>query len=211
MVASRPMSASASWVKPLLEVLESKTSVKVLGAVFVITLAALRLPRSWKDQIYMTPWVSWLWPWLVVICAFCGLMLLFIGIDHFIIAPRSAHRTARIKSDPAKKGIETYFKNLSRDEIEKLSQYAEGNYTSRSFFPNDGIVHGLIHKGILYEASNKSVTLFPGAQPMFPYNVTDLAAPYLRKERFQQIVNEITKREQEARQASTGDRSGQKP
>ena len=135
---------------------------------------------------------------------FCGLMLLFTGADHFFVTPRSILRAAKVKSDAAKKGIETHLENLSRDEIEKLLQYSDGNYTSRHFYSNDGVIQGLVRKGILYEASNKSTALFAGIEPMFPFNVTDLAAPYLRKESFQQIVNRITKREQEARLASTG-------
>lgn len=201
------MSVSASWIKPLLEVLESKTSVKVLGAVFVISLVLLSLSRSWKDRIYMTPLVSWLWPWLVVTCAFCGLMLIFTGMDVLWITPARARGIARREVRLAKKEIEEYLENLSRDEIAILSRYAEGNYNSRELSA-DGVVQGLIDKKILYRTSG---TTYGSSYGSADFNITKYAAPYLRKERFQQILVRITKREQEARQASIDAQSSQKP
>lgn len=182
------MSASVSWIKPLLEVIESKTSVKVLGAVFVITLAALCVPRSWEDRIYMTPWVSWLWPWLVVTCAFCGLILLFTMMD-VVVSPRmQKHKTA--------KRIEQYLEYLPIDEIQVLQQYSDGRKSS-DFYPYQSGVQNLVKEGILYCSYDPR-----GSGGMHIYTVTSEASPFLRRGEFQKILDRITKRDQKTRQAS---------
>jgi hypothetical protein len=114
------MSASPAWIKPFLEVLESRTSVKILGALFVISLTALCLPRSWKDRVYMTPWVSWLWPWLVVTCAFCGLMLLFTAIDVLLIVPVQANSAARRTTEAVEMELRKQLESLGEDDKELL-------------------------------------------------------------------------------------------
>jgi amino acid transporter len=191
------MSASALWIKPLLEVLESKTSVKVLGAVFVITLIALCLPRSWKDRVYMTPWVSWLWPWLVVVCALCGLILLFTVID-VLASPRLLKRKTA-------KRINQYLEYLPIDEIQVLQQYSDGR-KSNDFYPYQSGVQNLVKEGILYCSYDPR-----GSGGMGIYTITSEASSFLRRGEFQKILDRITKRDQEARQASIDDRSSQKP
>jgi hypothetical protein len=133
-------------------------------------------------------------------------MLIFAGIDHFIVTPSATRRLVRAKTEAAEKEIETYFENLSRDEIGKLQQYADGNYTTQYFWPSDGIVQGLVHKGILYCSAST-----PGGRGRLAYNVTPLAAPYLKKHTFQEILSRITKRESEVRQASIDGQSNSKP
>jgi hypothetical protein len=190
------MSASASWIKPILDVLESKTSAKVLGAIFVITLVLLCLPTTWKDRIYMTPFVSWLWPWIVIICAFCGLMLLFTAID-LLGGPK-------IRRCQTKRRIDKYLNTVSRDEIVKLVSYGEAK--TQRFYASDGAVQNLVKQGILYQSATS-----PGAGLLYSFTVTVEAEPFLRRDAFQKRLDQITKRQLKDRQASTDDRSNQKP
>jgi hypothetical protein len=120
------MSVPASWIKPLIEVIESKASVKVFGAIFLISLTALCIPRSWKDSIGMSAWVNGLWPWLVVTCAFCGLMLLFTGVDHFIIVPKSVSRAEKTESNAAENRLKKILESLGEDDKNLLYNPIKG-------------------------------------------------------------------------------------
>ena len=67
---------SGGWVRDVLDFIRSSSSTKVFIAVFLISGCAVTLPHTWREKIGIAMWVNAFWPWLVVICAFSGLMLI---------------------------------------------------------------------------------------------------------------------------------------
>jgi hypothetical protein len=174
------MIAPAELIRALREVIDSKTSVKIVGAVFVITLAALFFPGRWTDYVNITPWVNWLWPWLIVTCAFCGLFLLFTAIDVLgspIFQRRRVH-----------KRIESYLENMSADESQILGQYTGGHKTEY-FHLSDGVVQNLVKQGILYQSG-----YHPDGSFRYAFTVTVEAEPHFRGDAFQKLVDRFSKR-----------------
>ena len=71
--------------------------------------------------------------------------------------------------------IKKWLKNLSDDEKDILKGYISKNNRSEVFAMSDGVVGGLIAKGILYRPSVVSHGL-----EYFSYNIQDIAFDYLK-------------------------------
>lgn len=72
--------------------------------------------------------------------------------------------------------IKKWLKKLSDDEKYTLVKYISKNNRSEVFAMSNGVVGGLVAKGILYRASDVS-----HSREYFSYNIQDIAFEYLRK------------------------------
>jgi hypothetical protein len=186
-----------SWVKDALDFIRSKSSIKPLIAVFIISVFAI-FARKWMEKIGMIVWIDRFWPWLVVCCTFSGLMLVISAGEHF--------GEPIVKRYRAKRRIETYFRTLSIEEITILQKYAESGKKTLRFRFDLGAVQNLVNAGILYR-SGPLISRLDGQD----CTVTSLAWPHMQRERFQKHLDRLTARQIKARQASIDERSNQKP
>jgi Super-infection exclusion protein B len=64
---------------------------------------------------------------------------------------------------------------ITAQERDILAEYVRANTSTRYYPPNDGVIGGLVGKGILYRSSNI------GSMDSFPYNVQPWAWKYLER------------------------------
>lgn len=181
--------SGGSWVKDLLDFVRSKSSIRPLIALFIISCIAVTAPRQWIEKIGVALWVSKLWPWLVLICLFSGLMLLIYAVEHLGGPIVKRHRI--------KRHIKRYFDSLSVDDIGVLQRYVESGKKTERFHPASGTVQNLVNAGILYWSGNL-VSKLTGQD----CTITPLAEPYLRGNKFQKHLDRLTSRQQKDRQDS---------
>jgi hypothetical protein len=187
-----------SWVKTILDFIKSKTSIKPLIAIFILTGTAVFLHR-WMKIIGMMIWVDRFWPWLVVCCAFSGLILIISAGEHF--------GGPIVRRRRAKKRIDIYFKTLlTIEDISILQRYSESGRKTVKFHPANGAVQNLVNAGILYWSGNMYSRLHGQDVTVMP-----LAWPHVKRENFQKHLDRLTAQQKKDRQASIDDRSNQKP
>jgi superinfection exclusion protein B len=113
-----------------------------------------------------------------------GGILLF-GTTFLVLVLRCIGRwiSRQWESYKHKKAIKKHLYQLPVDQMLVLIQYVQSGKSSLVFLPSDGAVCALEHRGILYRSSNVGYS-----RVGFAYNVTPVAAEFLRRSEFQKIL-----------------------
>jgi hypothetical protein len=117
------------------------------------------------------------------VVAACLSLLTFAGCGYFGLEHGGIVVRKRWQRSQSEKRIRLHFEHLPFDQSEVLRRYIESGKSSISFQSDNGAVRDLERRGILYRSSNEG-TMFEG----FPYTITPIAEPFLRREEFQKLT-----------------------
>ena len=159
------MSDSLSIGKFILKALENMNVKQVTILLSLVTAVLLFSPDVFIDKLGLMAFKKSYHSWI-------GLTFLFstgFAIPNLV-------KPFLLTGTPAGRKIKSYLRNLTPKECEILKQYIQKNTRTQYLDLTDGIVAGLEHNKILYQARNISA-----GDTTFAYNMQPVAWNYLKK------------------------------
>jgi hypothetical protein len=165
-------------VETFLKWLDDHFSFRYFAMFFILSLAFL---------LGINPFLAWLGlppvpPAYRVIAA---IMTLIFGCGSGLFSLEAGYKRFAVWRDTNKyeELLLEHLHNLPVDHLKILLGFSESGKNSLLFYPSNGVVCELQRLGILYRASNLGNWDGP-----FAYNLTPVAAKYLRRTKFQEIL-----------------------
>jgi len=181
------MGEVSGWIGDLLKLGEWLRSPKFWLSVFLFCASLLLVPSVWLQRLGLLNLLAQYRPWLAVIGLFAAAILL---AELLTVAGKVIHqrylswRRHRVSMD--------YLNNLTAVEKGVLLGYIKNDTETRNFDISDGVVSGLVTKGLLYQSSSVG-HLISG----FPFNIQPWVRHHLlgRPQLLQGAVNHPSRRE----------------
>jgi hypothetical protein len=165
------MGEVTGWIGDLLKLGEWLRSPKFWSGVFLFCAALLLTPRSWLLRLGILDLVTRYHPWLVVVALFAVALL---TVE--LLAASGGKASQRYQFWRGHRVSMDYLKNLTSTEKGVLLYYIKNDTETGYFDFGDGVVTGLITKGLLYSSGTVG-DMITG----FPYNIQPWVRHHLLK------------------------------